>query len=105
MRAENINSKDFRFHEPLARGRAIRQNCLACQGGNSAEVKRCQIVECFLWPWRMGPGQPTKSETGERAKKAVSRDDSEKRIARLARGRPEPSKSKRSRISGAVAQE
>jgi len=34
--------------------RAIRANCLECSGDNMAEVKRCEIIDCPLWPFRMG---------------------------------------------------
>ena len=105
MKTESINNKDFRVDIPLPRGKAIRQNCLTCKCGNSAEVKRCKIFDCFAWPWRMGPGQPTKSEKGERPRRVVLPEELDERVARLTRGRPRPSKSKRSKISGAAAQE
>lgn len=34
--------------------RAIREKCLDCAGGNDAEVRRCHIERCTLWPFRMG---------------------------------------------------
>jgi hypothetical protein len=33
--------------------RDLRRYCLAC-AENSAEVRRCAIVNCPLWPYRMG---------------------------------------------------
>jgi len=33
--------------------RAIRQNCIDCQGGAEAEVRRCALVWCPMWPYRM----------------------------------------------------
>jgi len=33
---------------------AIRQNCIECCGGSQAEVRRCRIVTCPMWPYRMG---------------------------------------------------
>lgn len=45
---------DFTKQEPLIRSKAIRAKCLECQAGQCAEVARCQIVDCPLWPWRMG---------------------------------------------------
>lgn len=33
---------------------AIRANCIACCAGNSAEVRRCAMVTCDMWPYRMG---------------------------------------------------
>lgn len=38
----------------LPRGKAIRAKCLDCCGDNSAEVARCHIVKCPLWPFRFG---------------------------------------------------
>jgi hypothetical protein len=34
--------------------RSIREKCIDCCGGNKAEVARCQIQACALWPFRMG---------------------------------------------------
>lgn len=34
--------------------RSIRLKCLECCCGNVAEVRRCHITDCTLWPWRMG---------------------------------------------------
>jgi len=33
---------------------AIRQHCLECSAGNKSEVRNCIIVECPLYPFRMG---------------------------------------------------
>jgi hypothetical protein len=38
----------------LTRGRAIRFHCLDCSGGVAAEVRKCHIRTCVLWPFRMG---------------------------------------------------
>lgn len=32
--------------------RAIYQHCLACSGGSRKELKRCNIKNCALWPYR-----------------------------------------------------
>jgi hypothetical protein len=34
--------------------RSIREKCIDCCGGNKAEVARCEIQSCALWPFRMG---------------------------------------------------
>ncbi len=31
---------------------AIRAKCRECSGGNRAEVERCPIRDCPLWPYR-----------------------------------------------------
>ena len=45
------------LEEPLSDGireyRDLRRHCLAC-AANSAEVRRCAIINCPLWPYRMG---------------------------------------------------
>jgi hypothetical protein len=38
----------------VSRGDAIRANCIDCAGGNTAEVRRCAMLTCPLWPFRMG---------------------------------------------------
>ena len=34
--------------------KAIRQKCLDCSGWQASEVKLCTMVECTLYPYRMG---------------------------------------------------
>jgi len=34
--------------------RVIRANCIECAGNNEAEVRRCRMVACPMWPYRMG---------------------------------------------------
>jgi hypothetical protein len=34
--------------------KAIRAKCLDCMGGSSKEVKLCNILECSLFPYRLG---------------------------------------------------
>ena len=31
---------------------AIRAHCLECSGGSRAEVRRCKVDGCALWPYR-----------------------------------------------------
>lgn len=45
------DSRERPFVSPAA---AIRAKCLDCSGFNAAEVARCQIVRCPLWPHRFG---------------------------------------------------
>ncbi len=33
---------------------ALRERCIDCSGGNTAEVRRCTALGCPLWPFRMG---------------------------------------------------
>lgn len=32
----------------------IRAKCIDCCAGNAAEVRRCGMIDCPLWPYRMG---------------------------------------------------
>jgi hypothetical protein len=34
--------------------RAIRAKCIDCSGGNMAEVRRCTVYRCAVYPFRMG---------------------------------------------------
>jgi hypothetical protein len=46
--------------------KAIRAKCLDCMGGSSKEVKRCNIPDCSLFPYRLGkrPKQEKRIENG-----------------------------------------
>jgi hypothetical protein len=50
--------------------KAIRLKCLDCSE-NAAEVKRCNIPECALYPYRMGsnPKRKGMGGNGEQLKK------------------------------------
>ena len=41
-------------HPPISRAKAIRLNCIQCCCGNAAEVARCHMLRCPMWPFRMG---------------------------------------------------
>ena len=34
--------------------KAIRAKCLDCSAGNEAEIRKCPVYRCPLWPYRMG---------------------------------------------------
>lgn len=42
----------------LTRGVAIRKYCYECSGFNHAEVTRCELDDCPLWPFRKGKEAP-----------------------------------------------
>lgn len=50
----------------LTRGQAIRAKCLDCCCGNSAEVRRCHIADCALWPFRMGSEAKSRQTTPDK---------------------------------------
>lgn len=52
--------------------RAVRQNCIDCCGGMKAEVRRCRIVKCPMWTYRMGKNPFLKRRMSEAAKKVLA---------------------------------
>lgn len=40
-------------HEKRAILAAIRDKCVDCSGGSQAEARRCTVIRCALWPFRM----------------------------------------------------
>ena len=43
--------KELKIPRPL---KAIRLKCLECMSKSAAEIQRCHIEECSLWPFRFG---------------------------------------------------
>jgi len=41
-------------HRKRSAANAIREKCLDCVCGNAAEVRRCVMTDCALWPFRFG---------------------------------------------------
>ncbi len=46
-----VESKERKSERPLV---AVRRHCVECSGGNAREVRRCQCLNCKLWPYRFG---------------------------------------------------
>ena len=44
---------------------AIREKCMECSNWNSAEVRRCPIKDCALYPFRLGKYPKTNSDSPE----------------------------------------
>ncbi len=44
---------DVPLVDGLRRYKDLRRQCLAC-AENSAEVRRCALIDCPIWPYRMG---------------------------------------------------
>lgn len=44
--------------------KAIRAKCMDCSNQQWSEVKRCPVVKCPLYPWRMGK-RPKKDSDGK----------------------------------------
>jgi hypothetical protein len=41
-------------HQPQSPLAAIRAKCVDCSGGSPSEARRCEAVDCPLWPFRSG---------------------------------------------------
>ena len=59
---------------------AIRRKCIDCSAGYSAEILRCEIIDCALWPFRMHKN-PFHARTGKPQPEAL-------RAARLRKLKP-----------------
>jgi len=53
----NILTKDGHELKHLDRRKAIRERCLNCSAWDVAEVRNCALVDCALFPFRMGTGK------------------------------------------------
>tara|TARA_B100000315_G_C14175024_1_gene406296 strand:- start:141 stop:326 length:186 start_codon:yes stop_codon:yes gene_type:complete len=55
---------DKLFATPI---KAIRKKCLDCTCGQIVEIRKCPVIECALYPYRMGrrPDQATKDTLKE----------------------------------------
>lgn len=53
------SSGEKRIRTPIA---SIRVKCLDCSCGSRAEVKRCELTDCALWPYRMGKRPTSKTD-------------------------------------------
>ncbi len=58
-----VKRRRRRSGEVAQRAIAIRNHCLECCGYDAGEVRRCTSPRCWLWPHRMGYGQPEVAET------------------------------------------
>lgn len=54
--------------------KAIREKCLDCCIGQHAEVRRCHITDCALWPFRMGKNPSHKRNMTEEQKRAATQN-------------------------------
>ena len=50
---------------------AVRENCIGCCAGNAAEVRRCRMVACPMWPYRMGTNPFSTKELSDEAREAA----------------------------------
>jgi len=79
MEVEEFNALG---HEGKPLLQIIRANCKECCGGLEAEVRRCRMIACQFWPYRMGTNPfRTRDLTDEQREAAANR----LRAARLLR--------------------
>lgn len=53
--------------------KAIRLKCLDCMCGNAAEVRRCDLTDCSLHPFRFGKNPYHKKTLTEEQRQALSK--------------------------------
>jgi hypothetical protein len=66
---EEYIKPEIKVYRPL---KAIKVHCMDCAGESFNEVIGCQILDCALWPWRLGV-RPTSSVYQRRVKKFFER--------------------------------
>ena len=66
-----LDKNGYEVTKNLTPIKAIRENCYNCAGFNYAEVKRCGIKTCPLYPFRMGK-TGTKRNLSDEQKKVLS---------------------------------
>ena len=42
------------YHRPKNPIKVIRDKCRECCCGDDSEIRKCVLVDCHLWPYRMG---------------------------------------------------
>ena len=70
-----VTGWDFTRDTPLSRTKAIKAKCLECQCGQNAEVERCQMTDCALWPYRIGTIARGTAKLGQNSSEFDSNDD------------------------------
>lgn len=53
---DTLTGFDFRTDPAPTRQKAIRLKCIECTNGQNETIRSCQIVDCPLWPYRLGRG-------------------------------------------------
>lgn len=55
-----------KYPPKMGRANAIRRKCIDCCGGERSEVRRCEAIDCPLWPHRLG-GDPYRKSSKQTA--------------------------------------
>lgn len=74
---DTLTGYDFNVDQALSRSKAIRTKCLECCAGNSAEVDRCTISDCALYPYRSAKARKLAQSEGRMAKRAMPQNATE----------------------------
>ena len=69
MTVEELNAIGH-FRRPLLK--VIRANCVQCCAGSETEVRRCRMVECDMFPYRMGTNAFSKREYTQEQRDALA---------------------------------
>ena len=64
MTADELNALG---HQPMSLQKALRLRCVDCSAGSELEVRRCKLVQCAAWPFRMGEN-PWRKPASEKLK-------------------------------------
>ena len=69
MSVEDLNAMG---HEKRSFLKIIRANCLECCNHSQDGVKRCRIVTCCFWPYRMNKNPFAKRDLTEEQRKTIA---------------------------------
>ena len=66
-----------KYPTKMGRMNAIRRKCIDCCGGERSEVRRCEAIDCPLWPHRLGgdPYRKNRKNNGPGAVAAMGSDN------------------------------
>ena len=78
-------------HEKQPLLRVIRTNCVECVGGNEAEVRRCRLLHCPFWPYRMASNPFAAPRSEAQLAHAKNRAAALRKASRLEHENPEGS--------------
>ena len=69
---------------------AIRCHCLECMAYKTTEVNRCTVLECHLWPYRLGSRMSPKevADTPPASQESVYTPSPERETARNKKSDP-----------------
>lgn len=74
----DVDTKNEAVEKKPTAIRAIRKKCLDCSCGSRDEVKKCELVDCSLHPFRLGKnpnitGRPMTEEQKQAARERLQK--------------------------------